>query len=126
MIRDVGTDLCSVSRVQLAVDRTGERFLRRVFTPAEREAARLSARPAAELARSFAVKESVFKVLGRGWPNGIGFDEIELRAGRSGAPASVLLRGRAAEHARRQGVGRWHVAVDDDGELAVAVVVAET
>jgi len=125
VIRDVGTDLCDVERLALAVRRTGERFLARVFTEAERRAAAASGREDAELARRFAVKESAFKVLGRGWPHGVGFDEVELDETGPG-PASVRLSGAAARRAAERGLGRLHAAATDDGRLAFAIVVAES
>jgi len=124
VIRDVGTDLCDIQRLALAVERTGERFLARVFTPAERAAAAASGRELPELARRFAVKESVFKVLGRGWPNGIGFAEIELDESTPGH-GLVRLTGRAAQRAVTDGTGRLHAAATDDGRMAFAIVVAE-
>ena len=122
MIAAVGTDLCDIPRLRLAVERTGERFLRKVFTAREVRACS-GARRMAELARRFAAKEATFKVLGRGWPADIGFTEIELLD--EGGRPSLRLEGRARRHASALGIGRLHVAVADDGEAAIAVVVAE-
>lgn len=124
MILGIGTDLCDVSRMASAIERTGERFLARVFTPAERMAAEAAPRPACEFARFFAVKEATFKVLGRGWPDEIGFDEIELDP-RASAPKRVLLHGRAARWAAQARIGALHAATSGDEAVALAVVVAE-
>ena len=123
MIRAIGTDLCDVARMERAATRTGERFLSKVFTPAERAACDGPGWQAA-LARRFAVKESTFKTLGRGWPHGVGFDEVELVVA-PGAQDTVRLTGRAGEVARRLGLTRFVAATSDDGVLAVAVVIAE-
>ena len=120
----VGTDLCEVERVELAVARTGERFLARVFTPAEQAAAERSPHPAAELARCFAVKEATFKALGRGWPDDIAFTEIEIAAQGAG-PREIALSGRAAAWAEKSGIKRLVVASCVDRVLAAAVVIAE-
>lgn len=124
MVVGLGTDLCEVDRIEAALGRSGERFLARVFTPAERAAASGRADEARVLARFFALKESTFKTLRRGWPYGVGFLEIELErpalmAGR------VLLSGRAAEHAARLGATRFMGATTVDEEIAAAVVIAE-
>ena len=124
MIVAVGTDLCEVERVELAVARTGERFLARVFTPAEQASAERSTHPAAELARFFAVKEATFKALGRGWPDDISFTEIEIAAQGSG-PREIALSGRAAAWAEKSGIARLVVASCVDRVLAAAVVIAE-
>jgi len=124
MIVGIGTDLCEVDRMAAALERSGDRFAARVFTPEERSAAADRSDAAAYLARCFAVKEACFKALGRGWPDDIGFDEIRLvdPAARCG---SLALSGRAATWAARAGVSTMHAATTCDGELAAAVVVAE-
>ena len=35
MILAIGSDLCNIERIQASLDRFGERFLQRVFTPVE-------------------------------------------------------------------------------------------
>ena len=124
MIVAVGTDLCEVDRIEGAVARSGDRFLARVFTARERQAASEAEHPARVLARFFAIKESAFKTLRRGWPYGVGFLEVELET-----PAllsgRVILTGRAAEHARARGAPRVMGASTADAEIAAAVVLAE-
>lgn len=122
MIVGIGTDICDVERLQAAVTRTGERFLAKVFTPSERRRADATPHPARELARCFAVKEATFKVLGRGWPYDVGFDEVELAGA---APCRVVLHGRAARWAETAGIARFHAAVSGDEHLVVAFVVGE-
>jgi holo-[acyl-carrier protein] synthase len=59
----VGVDLVELARIERAVDRHGERFLARIYTPMElaRYRQRLP-----ELAARFAAKEAVSKALGVG------------------------------------------------------------
>ncbi|MEJ2757974.1 MAG: holo-ACP synthase, partial [Anaerolineales bacterium] len=58
-----GVDLIEVTRIQQAVERHGERFLRRIYTV--KELALIGDSPAS-LAGRFAAKEAVAKALGSG------------------------------------------------------------
>ena len=58
-----GIDLIENTRIERAIDRWGERFLRRVFTPAELETYRGRTR---SLAARWAAKEAAAKMLGVG------------------------------------------------------------
>ena len=63
MVIGLGTDLIEIARIAQTVDRFGERFLRRVYTPQE-IAYCLGKRSSAEsLAARFAAKEAAAKAL---------------------------------------------------------------
>ncbi len=120
----VGVDLVEISRVARALERYGERFLRRVFTPAEVIYSR--ARPS-ELAARFAAKEAVSKALGVGMrilaPDGIGWQEVEVLGDWRGRP-EIYLRGWAAERSAQLGLSRWAVSLSHAQDYAIAVVIA--
>lgn len=120
-----GVDLVRISRVERALDRHGERFLERVFTPAE---IRYSRRRSAELAARFAAKEAVAKALGVGMRmmarEGIGWHEAEIVGDHRGKPI-VRLHGRASERAAELGLTEWAVSLSHTEEHAVAFVVAQ-
>ena len=118
MIR-VGTDLTSVAEVRDAIAVHGERYLRRVYTPAERSDAQGDPR---RLAARFAAKESVLKVLRPG-DDAVPWNEIGVRRHPSGW-TDLELSGRAAEHAEAAGIEEWAVSLSHEGDLASAVVVA--
>lgn len=124
MIIGLGTDLCEIDRIEAAIARTGERFLARVFTPREQEAARAAEHPIRAFARFFAIKESTFKTLRRGWPYGVGFVEVELET-PSLSCGAVRLSGRAADLARSLGICHVIAAATSDHEIAAAVALAE-
>ncbi len=96
-VQAVGIDLLEVGRMARAVERWGQRFLDRVFTPAEQEAAKRGVEAEA-LAARYAAKEAVSKCLGTGFKRGVRRRDIEVVGNEWGAP-SILLHGRAAEHA---------------------------
>jgi len=119
-----GVDIIEIARVQRVVERHGERFLERIFTPAE--LARYRRHPA-ELAARFAAKEAVSKALGVGMQHlsdrGIAWQEVEILPDPHGKP-EVYLSGRAADLASAQGLHRWAISLSHSREYAVAFVVA--
>lgn len=119
-----GVDVVEIARVAEALARHGERFLARVYTTRERLYAR---ERVAELAARFAAKEATAKALGVGMrllsPAGIGWLEVEVLNDGYGKPY-LVLHGRAAELAARQGLTEWSVSLTHDGGLALAFVVA--
>src|SRR3982751_182540 len=96
-----GIDLVEVSRIAEMLERHGERFLSRVFTPGEALHSEGRRGRAEHLAGRFAAKEAVLKALGTGWAEGVAWTDIEVCAEPSGAPR-LSLTGRAAELARAQ------------------------
>jgi holo-[acyl-carrier protein] synthase len=119
-----GVDLVELDRIRRAVERHGERFLGRVYTPEEllRYRNRLP-----ELAARFAAKEAVSKALGVGLKHitaqGIGFQEVEILPDPLGKPL-VRLSGRAQALAEEQGLHRWAISLSHGREQAIAFVVA--
>lgn len=81
-----GIDLIEVARVQRALDRHGERFERRVFTPEESAYCRRKAIPWPHFAVRFAAKEALFKSLLPGTLPFLVWREIGVRRHPSGAP----------------------------------------
>ncbi len=121
----LGLDLVRIERLEAVLEKRGERFLERVFTPAERRYCEGCARPATHFAGRFAVKEAVMKALGTGWTRGVRWRDIEVRRAPGGAP-ELVLHGRTAEIARARAIDRIHVTITHDAGLAAAVAVAES
>jgi holo-[acyl-carrier protein] synthase len=114
-----GVDLIDIARVEQAVQRHGERFLRRVFTPAE--LAECESR-LESLAVRFAAKEAVAKALGCGIGR-VGWQEIEILRGEQNQPL-LRLHGMAARLAEEAGLFTWSVSLSHTGDQAIAMVVA--
>ncbi len=103
MVLGIGTDLMETRRVQESIDRFGERFLQRVFTPGEIAYCMRKKKNAAEsFAARFAAKEAGAKALGTGISRGVSWKEFEVRREASGRP-TLHLSGRAAELAEGDG-----------------------
>jgi holo-[acyl-carrier protein] synthase len=112
---ELGIDIVRVQRISDALKRFGDRFSKRILTPAE--AAYVRNRPET-LAGRWAAKEAVSKVLGLG-VRGIGWREIEIERLPTGQPA-VRLHDRAAGRATQLGMGRIAVSISHESEFAVA------
>ena len=59
-VRDIfiGTDIVEVSRIRSSIDRTGQRFLDRIYTVLEQKYCRSKSYPEIHYAGRFAAKES--------------------------------------------------------------------
>jgi holo-[acyl-carrier protein] synthase len=113
---ELGIDIIRVARIRDSLARFGDRFTRRVLTPAE--TAYVRGRPET-MAGRWAAKEAVSKVLGLG-VRGIGWRDIEIERLPTGQPA-VKLHGRAARRAEQLGMRRIALSISHESEFAVAI-----
>lgn len=118
MIR-CGIDMIEIVRVREGIDRFGERWMNRFFTPAER--AYCSDQPH-RLAARLAAKEAVAKALGTGIGD-ISWREIEILGDDRGRP-TLILHGAAADLAASMGLTAWDISLTHARESAAAMVVA--
>ncbi len=86
-----GVDITEVKRLREAVDRWGEAFLTRIFTPNELKNAAGRVNLYQHLAGRFAAKEAVFKALGDPQLN---WQDVEILNDKDGKPWCSLLNGR--------------------------------
>ena len=129
MIIAIGSDLCNIERIAHSLERYGDRFIQRVFTPAEQaKAARRPFTRAGTLAKRFAAKEAFSKAVGTGFKAGVFMKDIGVVNAPSGAP-TLALTGGAAERLRaitppgHEAV--VHLTLTDDHPWAQAFVVIE-
>jgi len=125
MIYGIGVDLVKVTRIATALEKHGDRFLQRIFTPQEILYCRGKARTASTLALRFAAKEAFSKALGVGLrKDGIRWREVEVVPNPMGKP-EFKVTGRAAELCAEAGITNMHLTLTDEDHLALAVVVLE-
>ena len=122
----LGTDIVYIPRIQAVIERFGDRFLQRVYTPGEQldcgYAKDSPSRPSIDrLAGRWAAKEAVVKALGTGW-RGVSYTDIEIRRQPSGAPAVHLHRG-AARVVAAWGESQWHLSLSHDRDYAIATAL---
>lgn len=118
----IGVDLVEVARINQSLERLGEKFLERVFTPDEIAYCAAMKAPGPFYAARFAAKEAVSKAFGCGIGEQVGWLEIEVRRRESGEPF-VVLHGAGAELARRRGVDEIRLSLSHTDHYAVAQVV---
>ena len=118
-----GIDLVECSRIEDMLNRHGDHFTTRVFTPAELEYARSSKNTIERLAGRFAAKEAVFKLIGTGWRGGVAWTDIEVVNDDLGKPC-VRLSGEVARIAREQGISQVQISITHTAQLAMASAVA--
>jgi holo-[acyl-carrier protein] synthase len=124
MIRGIGVDIVKVDRIEQAVERWGDRFLKRIFTAAEIERCQQRARPAQCLALRFAAKEAFAKALGLGMRKGLRWRDIEVVHDHLGKP-DLLLHNQAQRLLEAVEASRTWLSLSDERESALAVVVLE-
>ena len=126
MIVGLGLDICELDRIRAAVERHGERFLRKILTTTEYEGLPqgCDAVRTAYVAARFAAKEAAAKALGTGFRDGLTFHSLEIRSLPSGKPELALLD-RGQELAALLGVTGSHVSLTHGRDTACAVVVLE-
>ncbi|SVD47247.1 uncharacterized protein METZ01_LOCUS400101 [marine metagenome] len=114
----VGVDIVELDRVESVLERWGQRFLDRIFTPNEQA---FSRRRIPQLAARFAAKEAVMKALGTGI-RGVGWRDVEVTR-RRGQPPSILLHNRGKARADLIGVTQVAISLSHSRNYAVASVV---
>ena len=124
MIVGLGTDIIEIHRIAHSIRRFGDRFLTRVFTPAEIAFCLRKKAPAESFAARFAAKEAGAKALGTGISRGVAWKEIEVRR-RPGEAPSLHWSGRALERADHVGARRVSLTLTHGRETALAVVIVE-
>lgn len=118
-----GIDLIDIARVERLLARHRDRVLERCLTPAERAYALSARRLVEHVAARLAAKEAVFKALGTGWAQGIGWADAEVTRDPAGRPG-IALHGRAAQVAADLGITNWHVSLTHTPTAAAASVIA--
>lgn len=114
----IGVDIIEIERVESAIERLGEQFLKRIYTEAEIKAFQYKLLSPATV---FAAKEAVMKLLGTG-TKGISWREIEILPDDNGKPL-VKLYGRATNKAAELNLKEFSVSLSDSKHHAVAVAI---
>jgi len=128
MILGIGTDLANIDRVARTLERFGDRFRQRVFTPTELHKGARRRDEAGTLAKRWAAKEACSKALGTGLRMGISWKDMAVSNLRTGQPVMELSGWAAERLAGMTPPGHHaivHVSLTDDHPWAQAFVVIE-
>jgi holo-[acyl-carrier protein] synthase len=125
MIVGTGIDIAEVPRIAQAIERFGERFLRRIFTDGEIRYCDSKANRVERYAARFAAKEAAMKALGTGWNHGVRWRDCEVVRMPGGRP-TLKFYGKAAEFAARLGAKNVVLSLTHTKEQAMAQVILES
>jgi holo-[acyl-carrier protein] synthase len=124
MILGTGVDLAEVPRLRSAIERHGQRFIQRIYTPLEIAYVERKANRFERYAARFAAKEAGMKAIGTGWKRGVLWRDFEVSNLPSGQP-TLRLYGVASQIAEKLGVRRISLSLTHTAELAMAHVILE-
>lgn len=124
MIVGTGIDLAEVPRVRASIERFGQRFVTRIYTPAEIAYVERKANRFERYAARFAAKEAGMKAIGTGWRRGVTWQDFEVVNLPSGKP-TLRFHGVAAEFARKLGVRNIALSLTHTSELGMAHLILE-
>lgn len=91
MIKGSGIDIVEIEKLEKAVKRWGDIFLKRVFTDIELAYSKKKRYPMQHLAARFAAKEAIFKAFNDA---SLGWKDIEILNDDEGRPYCVFLNGK--------------------------------
>ena len=122
-IAGIGTDIVECLRIAQMIERHGELFLMRVYTP--REIEYCSSRKAAtqHYAGRWAAKEAVLKALGTGWAHGIQWTDVEVVNQMGGKP-DIVLREVGLRISREKGIDEIMISISHCKNYATAYATA--
>lgn len=95
MIVGIGSDLCDTRRIEGVLNRHGQRFIQRIYTPNEINKAekRYGKNRIGTYAKRWAAKEACAKALGTGFREDVFYHDIEVVSLPSGQPTLKLTNG---------------------------------
>ena len=124
MIIGTGVDVVEIARIRTVLERSKNRFISRVFTPAEQQFCNQHRDPAPHYAVRFAAKEALFKAIGTGWAKGVTWLDVEVLRERQEAPI-LRLQGEALRLSASMGTHKVHVSLSHSNKYAIAMVILE-
>jgi holo-[acyl-carrier protein] synthase len=125
-ILGMGSDLIDIRRIEKTLERFGEKFIDRIFTPVERAKSERRASRAASYAKRYAAKEACSKALGTGFRRGVFWRDIGVVNLASGQPTLALTGGARQRLDEMTPAGmraEIHLTLTDEPPLAQAMVL---
>lgn len=127
MIIGLGSDLIDIRRIEKTIERFGDRFLNRIFTPVER--ARSDRRQLTRIesyAKRYAAKEACSKALGTGFRKGVFWRDMGVVNLTGGKPSMALTGGALARLESMLPAGyeaQIDISLTDEPPMAQAIVI---
>ncbi len=119
----IGTDIVEVPRIAMMIQKHGEQFVQRIYTPHEIGYCSANKASNQHFAGRWAAKEAILKALGTGWSKGVHWTDIEIRNEPGGRP-KVRLGGAARILCEQQGIAEILITISHCRTFAVAYALA--
>ena len=126
MIIGVGNDIIDINRIERVLERYGDRFINRVFTPVERKKSEQRVNRVESYAKRFAAKEACAKALGTGFRKGVFWRDIGVINLKNGQPAMQLTGNAAKRLDKITPTGariQINISLTDEPPFAQAIVI---
>lgn len=120
----IGTDIIECLRIGQMIERHGELFIARVYTPHEIQYCQSRKMAIQHFAGRWAAKEAVLKAIGTGWRKGISWRDIEIRNEPGGRPL-VVLRGGARDVMEQLEITEMLISISHCRSHATAYALAQ-
>ncbi len=128
MIIGIGIDICDVRRIENSIEKYGNRFKDKIFTPTEREYCEGKSGSASYYAKRWAAKEAVAKALAGPRTKSLSWLDVEVVKDPSGRPSVKLYRGALRRMKSRLPDGhdgQIFLSLSDDYPYAQAYAILE-
>ena len=125
LISGIGFDLIDLSDFKRTLERSGERFIQRIYTKEEIRYCQSQPHPAQSFAVRFAAKEAAMKALGIAGEEGLSWRDFEVVCASSGRP-EMVLHGQAAASSNSLQLRLLHISLSHSESAAGAIAIAET
>jgi holo-[acyl-carrier protein] synthase len=126
MIIGLGSDIIDARRIGRVIEKYGERFLDRIYTPAERAKADGRKNRVETYAKRYAAKEACAKALGTGFRRGVFWRDLGVTNLPGGKP-TMKLTGGALTRLKAITPAGYDAVIDvsltDEGPTAQAIVI---
>ena len=119
----IGTDITECLRIAKMIERHGDLFINRVYTPREVNYCQTRKQSTEHFTGRWAAKEAVLKALGTGWRRGISWRDVEIINEPGGRPV-VYVHGGVKSVVEQLGITSLRVSISHCHGYATAFVVA--
>lgn len=121
MILGIGIDIIEIDRVKESIDRFGDHFLNKIYTPNELEYCLSKHNKYQHFAARFAAKEAIYKALSSEWGREISWQDIDIMNEPNGLPI-VKFSGNLAEFVNDNKDIKISMSHSDNYVACVAIV----
>jgi holo-[acyl-carrier protein] synthase len=121
MILGIGIDIIEIDRVKESIDRFGDHFLKKIYTPNELEYCLSKHNKYQHFAARFAAKEAIYKALSSEWGSDISWQDMDIMNEPNGLPV-VKFSGNLEEFVNKDKSIKISMSHSDNYVACVAIV----